>query len=378
LKDVETMADVLRVLGARVAAGNRTLEIQTRELTCTEAPYDYVRKMRASVLLLGPLLARFGEARVSMPGGCAIGVRPIDQHLKAFQAMGAEIRLVDGYVEAKAPKLRGADCLFDLVTVTGTINAMMAASLAEGTSVLRNCAREPEVACVAEVLRRMGAAVEGDGTATIRVTGRPALGGFDLPLIPDRIEAGTYLVAGAITEGDLLLRGARAADLEAVLSKLRACGAEVNEDPVGLRVRARRPFDATRLLTEPHPGFPTDMQAQFMVLLALAEGTSVVTETIFENRFMHVAELVRMGADLTVQDSAVIVVGVPKLRGAPVMATDLRASASLVLAGLAAEGTTDVLRIYHLDRGYENMAGKLKAVGARVERMPQTQGGGSR
>lgn len=366
------MAEVLRVLGVRVNFGDGVFEAQAASLTNDEAPYDYVRKMRASVLLLGPLLGRFGHARVSMPGGCAIGVRPINLHLKAFEALGAEVHLAEGYVEAKAKRLRGVDFLFDSVTVTGTVNAMMAAAFAEGKTTLRNCAREPEIAAVADALRQMGVRVNGDGSETIHIEGRKELGGFDVTMIPDRIETGTYLVAGAITYGDLFLRGARASDLPAVLDKLRETGAEISYDSSGIRVRGRKPIQPTDIATAPHPGFPTDMQAQFVTLLSLAKGVSVVTETIFENRFMHVAELTRMGANLKIQGSSVTIAGVEKLTGASLMATDLRASASLVLAGLAAEGTTELLRIYHLDRGYENMDHKLRAVGANIQRVHET------
>ena len=372
VKDVDTMAEVLRVLGVRVNFGDGVFEAQAASLTNDEAPYDYVRKMRASVLLLGPLLGRFGHARVSMPGGCAIGVRPINLHLKAFEALGAEVHLAEGYVEAKAKRLRGVDFLFDSVTVTGTVNAMMAAAFAEGKTTLRNCAREPEIAAVADALRQMGVRVNGDGSETIHIEGRKELGGFDVTMIPDRIETGTYLVAGAITYGDLFLRGARASDLPAVLDKLRETGAEISYDSSGIRVRGRKPIQPTDIATAPHPGFPTDMQAQFVTLLSLAKGVSVVTETIFENRFMHVAELTRMGANLKIQGSSVTIAGVEKLTGASLMATDLRASASLVLAGLAAEGTTELLRIYHLDRGYENMDHKLRAVGANIQRVHET------
>jgi UDP-N-acetylglucosamine 1-carboxyvinyltransferase len=369
LQDVETMCGILRVLGARVETEGDSLHVRAEDLTGSEAPYDFVRKMRASILLLGPLVARSGFARVSLPGGCAIGVRPIDLHLKVLQALGADIALVEGYVEAKAARLRGAGYSFEKVTVTGTVNAMMAAARAEGTTTLANCACEPEIPAVAEALRQMGARVEGDGTPTIRVDGAARLAGFDVSLIPDRIETGTYLVAGAVTQGDLFLRSARGSDCKAVLAKIRETGAEITEEAGGLRVRGRRPIRPARVETAPFPGFPTDMQAQLTVLLCLARGESLVTEHIFENRFMHVAELARMGADLKIRDATVTVTGVAGLRGAPVMATDLRASASLVLAGLAAEGTTEVLRIYHLDRGYENMDAKLRAVGADIARV---------
>ncbi len=368
LKDIDTMADILRVLGVRIERGEREISFQAKDLTGSEAPYDFVRKMRASVLLLGPLVAREGVARVSLPGGCAIGVRPIDQHLKVLEALGANIALEDGYVEAKAARLKGADFLFELVTVTGTLNAMIASSLAKGTSIFRNCACEPEVPAVAEVLNQMGANIQGAGTRTIQVEGVERLGGYDVELIPDRIETGTYMVAGALTEGNVFLRGANASHLQAVIAKMREIGTVIEEDSNGIRVRGKRPIQPAHVETAPYPGFPTDMQAQLMVLLCFANGASTVTERIFENRYMHVAELLRMGANLHIRDSSATVIGVPSLRGAPVMATDLRASASLVLAGLAAEGKTEVSRIYHLDRGYENMERKLSSVGAKIER----------
>lgn len=371
LHDVLTMAEILRVIGTDVRMEGRETHLQAKQLSGNEAPYDFVRKMRASVLLLGPLVSRFGFARVSMPGGCAIGLRPIDLHLKALKAMGAELTLSDGYVEAKAGRLKGVKHVFDQVTVTGTINAVMAATLADGSSIFQNCACEPEVTAMMDLLKSMGAKISGEGTSEIRVEGQTSLGGFDVDLIPDRIEAGTYLVAGAITQGDLFLRGAQASHLEAVLSKLRETGAEIKEDAEGIRVIGRSPILPTQIQTAPFPGFPTDMQAQFVSLLSLAEGTSTVTETIFDNRFMHVAELQRMGADLRVSGSTVTIAGVKQLAGAPVMATDLRASASLVIAGLAAHGTTEVLRIYHLDRGYESMETKLAGVGADIVRLKE-------
>ncbi len=370
LHDIETMKDILAFFGVKFERHGSDLLVQAQSLSGVEAPYDYVRKMRASVLLLGPLLARCGSARVALPGGCAIGVRPIDQHLKAFESMGAEIELKEGYVEAKAKRLKGVTHAFDTVTVTGTINAMMAAALADGTTELQNCAEEPEVTAVADALRQMGAEINGVGTAVIQIKGQKKLNGFHLPMIPDRIETGTYMAAAAITAGDLFLLGANPADLEAVISKLRESGATITVEKKGLRVKGSKAIYPAQIKTAPHPGFPTDMQAQLMALLSLADGTSTITETIFENRFMHVAELNRMGADLRISGSTVTVVGVKKLRGAPVMATDLRASASLVLAGLAAEGVTEILRIYHLDRGYERMDAKLASVGADIERIP--------
>ncbi len=374
LKDVETMTDILKVIGTDVEGEGTERTLQTKKIGAAEAPYDFVRKMRASVLLLGPLLARDGSARVSIPGGCAIGVRPIDLHIQALEALGAKAEIRDGFVEAEAKKLRGAHHTFATVTVTGTINAMMAAAAAEGESQFVNCACEPEVVAVAEALSVMGAEVRGAGTHTIQVTGRDRLKGFDLSVIPDRIETGTYLVAAALTRGDLFLRGARADHLQAVVAKLKETGAEVKETPEGIIVVGPSRISPTRLETMPYPGFPTDMQAQFVALLCLAKGTSSITETIFENRFMHISELARMGADLRVKGSMVSIRGVASLTGAPVMATDLRASASLVLAGLAAKGTTEVLRIYHLDRGYENMEGKLRKVGANIVRVGEERG----
>lgn len=369
LEDVNSMISILKTLGIKIQAQDGRVDVEAHEGIHTEAPYDFVRKMRASILFLGPLLARFGQARVSMPGGCAIGVRPIDLHLKVLKALGAEIELKDGYVEAKARKLKGSQCAFDRITVTGTINALMAASLADGVSTFYNCAREPEVSACAQALEQMGVKLKGVGTSTISVEGRLKLKGMKVKMIPDRIETGTYLVAGAITGGNLFLRGARSSDLEAVIQKIQETGSMVQEDKLGLRVQGRYPITPTNIETAEFPGFPTDMQAQLMALLTLARGTSTITENIFENRFMHVSEMIRMGADLQVQGSKVTIQGVEKLKGAPVMATDLRASASLVLAGLAAEGLTEVLRIYHLDRGYERMEVKLQGVGANIKRV---------
>jgi UDP-N-acetylglucosamine 1-carboxyvinyltransferase len=335
-----------------------------------EAPYDLVKTMRASVLALGPLVARWCVARVSLPGGCAIGARPIDQHLKGLAALGAEIKLEHGYVEASAKRgrLRGAVFTFDGQTVTGTENVMMAAVLAEGTTILRNCAREPEIADLAAALSGMGARIEGAGTDEIRIEGVERLRPIDHAVISDRIEAGTFLVAGALPGNDVTVRGCVPEHLEALVEKLRAVGAAVTRVEGGLRVVGDgrpRPVDVR---TAPHPGFPTDMQAQMMVLLCLAEGSSVLTETVFENRYMHVQELQRLGADIAVDGKVAVVKGVPELSGAPVMASDLRASAALVLAGLAAQGTTDVLRVYHLDRGYEHLEEKLAPLGARIRR----------
>jgi UDP-N-acetylglucosamine 1-carboxyvinyltransferase len=337
-------------------------------VTSIEAPYDLVSQMRASVLVLGPLVARAGRARVALPGGCAIGVRPIDLHLKGLERLGADIRLSQGYVEARASRLRGARIVLDLVTVTGTENLMLAATLAEGTTVIENAAREPEVVDLARLLSAMGAKIDGAGTERIEIEGMTRLGGARHRIIPDRVEAGTFLVAGAITRGDVTVRDMVPAHLSAVLDKLEATGARLDVGVDRVRVRGEGRPRATDIVTNPFPGFATDMQAQMMALLALAEGSSVITETIFENRFMHAAELRRLGASIEIDGHRAVVRGVPSYQGAPVMATDLRASASLVLAGLAASGTTEVARVYHLDRGYEAMETKLLSLGAEIRR----------
>jgi UDP-N-acetylglucosamine 1-carboxyvinyltransferase len=373
LGDVRTMGRLLRRLGAgyeEKPAG--TAYVDTTTITEHEAPYDLVKTMRASVLVLGPLVARHGRARVSLPGGCAIGARPIDQHLKGLAAMGARIELEHGYVTARARRLRGATIVFDVVTVTGTENLMMAAALAKGRTALENAAREPEVEELARVLNKMGAKIRGAGTSLITIDGVDDLHPIEHSIIPDRIEAGTLLVAGAITRGNVLLRDCLPEHLEAVIAKLRAAGAEVSADGDGIRVRGKAELKPTDISTQPFPGFPTDMQAQFMVLMTMARGQSVLSETIFENRYMHVPELQRMGADIVVEGRTAVVRGPTKLTGATVMATDLRASASLVLAGLIAEGKTEILRIYHLDRGYDRLDRKLRALGADVRR---AQGG---
>ena len=374
LADVRTMGRLLAHMGcAFERSGDRvSVRVQVpRALPLPEAPYDLVKTMRASVLVLGPLVARWGHARVSLPGGCAIGARPIDQHLKGLQALGASIELAHGYVEAKAPagRLRGATFTFDGVTVTGTENVMMAAALASGRTVLRNCAREPEVSDLAAALVRAGARIEGAGTAEIRIEGVPELRPLDHDVIPDRIEAGTFLVAGALPGNVVTVKGCVPADLAALVEKLRAVGADVTEVPGGMHVAGDGRPRPTDVLTAPHPGFPTDMQAQMMVLLCLAQGSSTITETVFENRFMHVQELIRLGADISVDGKIAVVNGVPALSGAPVMASDLRASAALLLAGLAAGGTTEVQRVYHLDRGYEHIEEKLAPLGARIRRV---------
>jgi UDP-N-acetylglucosamine 1-carboxyvinyltransferase len=381
LADITTMAHLLARHGVAMTLNGhapggghagKVLELSAARISDTTAPYDLVRKMRASVLVLGPLVARCGEARVSLPGGCAIGTRPVDLHLKALAELGAEITVENGYIVAHAPKggLKGAAITFPQVTVGGTENALMAAVLAKGETTIINAAREPEVADLANCLVAMGATIEGIGTGTLRIQGADRLHGANYAVLPDRIEAGTYAVAAAITRGDIELVGARLDLMNAVAKALSECGIVITETARGIRVAANgSPVTGTDIMTEPFPGFPTDMQAQLMALMATAEGASMITETIFENRFMHVPELARMGARVTVHGASAIVRGVPRLSGAPVMATDLRASVSLILAGLAAEGETIVNRVYHLDRGYERLEEKLAACGARIERL---------
>jgi UDP-N-acetylglucosamine 1-carboxyvinyltransferase len=370
LADVGTMSALLAQHGIAVEpTAPRTLSLGGA-ITNTEAPYDIVRKMRASILVLGPLLARTREARVSLPGGCAIGTRPVDLHLKGLEAMGAEIRLDGGYIDATAPHgLHGATITFPFVSVGATENLMMAASLADGETVLINAAREPEIGDLAACLVAMGANITGIGTDRLTILGVKALHGAAHTIIPDRIETGTYACAAAITGGAVLLRGARPDDLGAVLATLQQAGVDISATTEGLHVSRRNGLHGTDAMTEPFPGFATDMQAQFMTLMAVAEGASMITESIFENRFMHVPELNRMGARVNVHGASAIVRGVPALSGAPVMATDLRASFSLVLAGLAARGETIVHRVYHLDRGYEAVERKLAACGADIERL---------
>ncbi len=370
LVDLLTMAKLLRHMGVEIA-GDRTptLRLQARTLTRPEAPYDLVKTMRASVLVLGPLVARMGHARVSLPGGCAIGPRPINLHLMGLEKLGASIRLTQGYVEVEAPRLKGARIAFDLQTVTGTENLMMAASLAEGTTLLENAACEPEVVDLARLLNAMGAKVEGAGTASITIHGVSALGGTRHRIIPDRIEAGTFAVAAAVTGGDVTIRNCQPTHLEAITAKLEESGARIEAGVDRLRVSGTGRPRAVNVRTQPFPGFATDMQAQIMALMTIADGRSVITETVFENRLMHVNELLRMGADITIAGNTAVVQGVPHLLGAPVMATDLRASASLILAGLAARGTTTVSRIYHLDRGYEAIEHKLLALRADIQRV---------
>jgi UDP-N-acetylglucosamine 1-carboxyvinyltransferase len=369
LADLATMAELLAQHGLAVEPDGRTLSLGGR-ITNTEAPYDIVRKMRASILVLGPLLARAREARVSLPGGCAIGTRPVDLHLKGLEAMGAVIKLDGGYIDAIAPQgLHGASIVFPFVSVGATENLLMAATLAEGVTILKNAAREPEISDLVRCLMAMGAKIEGIGTDTLVIEGVKTLHGASHAILPDRIETGTYACAAAITGGDVLLENARAEDLGAVLTSLQEAGVVITPEANGFRVTRAGVLHGVDVMTEPFPGFPTDMQAQFMALMAVAEGASMVTETIFENRFMHVPELNRMGARINAHGSSAIIRGVPKLSGAPVMATDLRASVSLVLAALAAEGETTVNRVYHLDRGYEAVEQKLAACGARIERV---------
>lgn len=369
LRDVTTSLSLLGQMGVDVELDEKLgIGLNAREIHNPVAPYEMVKTMRASVLVLGPLVARFGEAKVSLPGGCAIGLRPIDQHIKGLEAMGARIAIEHGYVHAQAARLKGARIVMDLVTVTGTENLMMAAVLAEGTTVLENSAREPEVVDLANCLRAMGARIKGDGTDVITVEGVDRLRGGTYRVMPDRIEMGTFLVAGAITQGDIRLRGTRPELLDAVVAKLREAGAQVEEQADSMRVSMSGTPKSVSLRTAPFPAFPTDMQAQFMALNSVAAGTAVITETIFENRFMHVQELRRLGAEIDVEGNTAIVRGRSALEGANVMATDLRASACLVLAGLVAKGETLVDRIYHLDRGYECIEEKLSQLGARIRR----------
>ena len=386
LADISTMTDLLAQLGVEIRmdglAGNgghagRVLSLSAGAIAGTTAPYDLVRTMRASVLVLGPLLARAGRARVSLPGGCAIGNRPVDLHLKALTELGAEIELADGYIDARAPKgLRGAEVVFPQVSVGATENAMMAAVLAEGETVLANAAREPEIVDLANCLVEMGAEIEGIGTGVLSIRGVGSLGGALHAIVPDRIETGTYAMAAAITGGDIELKDTRCDLLDGALDKLRETGLSITPTDTGFRAsRAgdNRPLSAVDVETAPFPGFPTDLQAQMMALMSVAPGASVITETVFEDRFMHVSELARMGADITVDGASARVLGVDKLIGAEVMATDLRASVSLVLAGLAAEGETVINRVYHLDRGYERLEEKLSACGAEIERIKDGQ-----
>jgi UDP-N-acetylglucosamine 1-carboxyvinyltransferase len=371
LRDIASQTDLLEHLGCTVKRENGSIAINAGNVTTFTAPYDLVRKMRTSILVLGPLLARFREAKVSLPGGCAIGTRPIDLHIQGFEALGAKICLEKGYIDAHAPDgLKGAKILFPKVSVGATENLMMAATLAEGETVLSNAAREPEIADLGECLIKMGAKIEGLGTPTITIQGVKKLHGATHSILPDRIETGTYMIAVALTGGTVRLKNARADLLTALIGPLQKAGVKIEEEGGDIIVsRNGSPLKGTDIMTEPYPGFPTDLQAQFMTMLTLCEGAGLVTETIFENRFMHVPELVRMGANIGVHGNSAIIRGVQKLQGAEVMATDLRASVALVLAGLVAEGETVINRIYHLERGYENVVGKLSACGAKIERI---------
>ncbi|MBF6990967.1 UDP-N-acetylglucosamine 1-carboxyvinyltransferase [Cupriavidus sp. L7L] len=369
LQDVRTTLKLLRLMGMRAEQDGATVALNGADVNSLEAPYELVKTMRASILVLGPLVARFGEARVSLPGGCGIGARPVDQHIKGLQAMGAEISIEHGFIHARARRLKGARVVTDMITVTGTENLLMAATLAEGETVLENAAREPEVTDLAHLLVKMGAKIDGIGTDRLVVQGVDRLHGARHSVVADRIEAGTFLCAAAATLGELVLRDVRPDLLDAVLDKLREAGARIETGADWIRLAMPHRARAVSFRTSEYPAFPTDMQAQFMALNAVAEGTARVTETIFENRFMHVQELNRLGADIAVEGNTAVVSGVPRLSGASVMATDLRASASLVIAGLVAEGDTVIDRIYHLDRGYDRMEDKLSAVGAKIRRI---------
>ncbi|WP_437558017.1 UDP-N-acetylglucosamine 1-carboxyvinyltransferase [Acidithiobacillus sulfuriphilus] len=370
LRDITTTLELLSTLGARILVdGQLGIEVDPRTVHSLVAPYELVKTMRASILVLGPLVARFGAAEVSLPGGCAIGSRPVNLHLAGLQALGAEIALEDGFVKARAKRLQGARIVMDMVSVTGTENLLMAATLAEGYTTIENAACEPEVVDLAKCLTAMGARIAGAGSSVIEIEGVAELHGAEHSVLPDRIETGTYLVATAMASGDVTLKRTDPRILDAVMAKLREAGARIDEGENSIRIRMDRRPRAVDLRTAPYPAFPTDMQAQFMAMNCIAEGRGVLTETIFENRFMHVSELQRLGADISTDGKIAVVRGVPRLRGAPVMATDLRASASLVLAGLVAEGETRIHRIYHLDRGYEVIEEKLSALGADIRRI---------
>jgi len=371
LRDIRSIQQLLEHLGAVIEVENHTVRIHTGGLNQHEAPYDLVRKMRASILVLGPILARMKRARVSLPGGCAIGARPINLHLKGLSLLGATIGIAHGYVEAEADQLTGAEIYLDTATVTGTENLMMAAVLAEGTTILRNAAREPEIVALADVLRQMGAIIQGDGTSVVTIDGVSELQPVSVSIIPDRIETGTFMVASALTDGDITIVGCQPEHLGASINKLRQTGARVDVTDDTIRVYGTKDIISVDVQTLPYPGFPTDMQAQFMALMSVANGQSIITETIFENRFIHVSELKRMGADITISGNTALVRGVPNLSGAPVMATDLRASASLILAGMVAHGETHISRVYHLDRGYEGIENKFRNLGAAIRREPE-------
>lgn len=373
LRDVGVMSELLTVLGAKVKKEGDKMEICAKNLTSHEAPYELVQQMRASFYAMGPLLARYGVARVSQPGGCAIGARPIDLHLKGFTALGAEVELGHGYVEAKVEgRLKGAEIYLDFPSVGATANIMMAAALAEGQTIIENAAEEPEIIDLANFMNKMGASIKGAGTDTIRVTGVEKLNGAMHEVIPDRIETGTYMVAAAITGGDLMIENVVTSHLKPIIAKLRECNVQIEEYEDAIRVRGKADFTSVDITTLPYPGFPTDMQAQFMALMAYSEGTSVINETVFENRFMHVAELSRMGANIKIEGHSAVIQGTKKLQGAQVKATDLRAGAALILAGLVSEGETEISEIRHIDRGYVQIEKKLGAVGARIRRVEET------
>ncbi|HAV42737.1 TPA: UDP-N-acetylglucosamine 1-carboxyvinyltransferase [bacterium] len=368
LCDITTMFKVLDILGVKSCETEEEISIHPEGIDNFEAPYDLVKQMRASILVLGPLLGRFGKARVSLPGGCAIGSRPIDLHLKGLERLGTEIRIEGGYIEAKATRLKGNEIYLDFPSVGATLNLIMAATLAEGETIIEEAAKEPEVVDLISFLNTMGAKIEGAGGDRLQITGVKELRGGTYKIIPDRIEAGTFMVAATITQGEILVKGANIEHLGAVVTKLEELGASIEKEADGICVASREIRHPIEIKTMPHPGFPTDMQAQFMALATITPGTSIITETIFENRFMHVSELNRMGADIIVEGNSAIIKGASRLFGASVMATDLRASAALVLAGLIAEGTTEVLRVYHLDRGYERIEEKLSRLGANIWR----------
>jgi len=369
LQDVETILALLRILGKRVSRHNKRIKISSTHRLNSEAPYELVKKMRASILVMGPLLGRLGRVRASLPGGCAIGARPINLHLRGFRKLGAKVSLERGYVQLDAPRLHGANIYLDFPSVGATENLMMAATRAKGKTIIENAASEPEIRDLANFLNKMGAKIKGAGSNIIEIEGVNVLSGTVHEVIPDRIETGTFMVAAAVTGGDVVIRGSNPEHLEAVITKLREAGAKVTLNNKEIRISSGKNLRATDIETVPYPGFPTDMQAQWMVLMSLSRGTSIITETVFENRFLHVGELQRMGSNIQVKGNSAIVKGIPKLSGAPVMATDLRASAALILAALVAEGKTEIFGLNHLDRGYEDFEKKLKRLGARIKRV---------
>jgi len=371
LRDIATMKALLLHIGAEIQEDGNTLKIRTKNIKSLEAPYELVKTMRASSLVLGPLLTRFKRAKVSLPGGCAIGARPLNLHLMALEKMGADIKIEGGYINTKADKLKGARIYFDISTVTGTENIMMAAALADGVTVLENAAQEPEVVELAEVLNKMGARIKGAGTDYITIEGVDSLKPITHTIMPDRIEAGTFMIAAGMTKGDVIIKNCPIQNLETLVMKLKETGVEIKAENGSVRVSGDAHIRSVDIKTLPYPGFPTDMQAQMMAMMGIANGLSVITENVFENRFMHVSELKRMGADIKIEGRNAIIKGRPLLSGAPVMATDLRASASLVLAGLAAGGITEISRVYHLDRGYERIEEKLAGLGAKIKRVKE-------